>query len=168
MGSKNKPKTQKNTNTCGKHNNNKNNNGNKTIRKSSGLSKKNNIPKKIREEVWKYYNGNNFKSACKVSWCSNIIDVFNYHVGHDIPESKGGKLDIINLKPICSNCNLSMGNRFSITDWDKIGINERTTVKKLKFYLKLSVFLLGTITLAFVGLYNKPFMINHTKSLFSF
>ncbi len=173
MGNKNKPKVQQNTNNnCGKHNSNSNNNSkskskNTNIRKSNGLSKKNNIPKKIREEVWKHYNGSNYKSACKVSWCTNIIDVFNYHVGHDVPESKGGKLDIINLKPICSNCNLSMGDRFSITDWDKIGINERMTVQNLKLYLKLSLFLLGSVSVAFVGLYNEPHIKEHAFKLFN-
>lgn len=147
----------KQKNNCGKHNG-KTNTYNKNARKSSSLSKKNNIPKKIREEVWKHYNGNNFESACKVSWCRNIIDVFNYHVGHDVPESKGGKLDIINLKPICSNCNLSMGDRFTITDWDKIGINERITVKNLRFYLAVSLALLGTMTMAFLGLYHEPLL----------
>jgi 5-methylcytosine-specific restriction endonuclease McrA len=150
MGNQIKPKTIK-PYTCGKNKGN-----NKKLIKNSGLSKKNNIPKKIREEVWKYNNGNIYESACKISWCTNIIDVFNYHVGHDIPESKGGNLDIINLKPICSSCNLSMGNRFTITDWDKIGINERDKIYKLKLFLKISFFLLGTISLAFIGLYNTP------------
>jgi len=165
MGNNKKPKNKKPNNNCGKHNGN-NNYNNKNVRKSSSLSKKNNIPKKIREEVWKHYNGENYKSACKVSWCSNIIDVFNYHVGHDVPESKGGKLDIVNLKPICSNCNLSMGDRFSITDWDKIGINERMTVKNLKFYLGISLFLLGTMTMAFIGLYNEPHLRKSTFGWF--
>ena len=27
--------------------------------------------------------------------------IFDFHVGHDQPESKGGTLDVDNLKPIC-------------------------------------------------------------------
>jgi 5-methylcytosine-specific restriction endonuclease McrA len=55
-----------------------------------------------------------------VSWCDNIINVFNFQVGHDIPESKGGTLDIDNLKPICGNCNLSMSNNYSIKEWSNL------------------------------------------------
>ena len=79
-----------------------------------------NIPKRIRELVWTTYNGEIFTHKCYVSWCNNNINVFNFQVGHDIPESKGGTLAIDNLKPICGNCNLSMSNKYSITEWSKL------------------------------------------------
>ncbi len=82
--------------------------------------KKDNIPKRIKELVWITYNGELFSKKCFVSWCNNITNVFNFHTGHDIPNSKGGTLDIENLKPICSNCNLSMGNKYTITEWCKL------------------------------------------------
>lgn len=82
--------------------------------------KKEQIPKRIREMVWNTYNSEKYSSKCYVSWCNNIINVFNYQVGHDIPESKGGTLDLSNLKPICGNCNLSMGNKYTITEWCKL------------------------------------------------
>ena len=78
------------------------------------------MPKRIREVVWNTYNGETYSSKCYVSWCSNVINVFNYQVGHDIPESKGGTYDIGNLRPICSNCNLSMGNKWTIQEWGKL------------------------------------------------
>ena len=78
------------------------------------------LPKRIREVVWNTYNGETYSSKCYVPWCSNIINVFNYQVGHDIPESKGGTYDIGNLRPICSNCNLSMGNKWTIQEWGKL------------------------------------------------
>ena len=78
------------------------------------------IPKRIRELVWTTNNGETFTHKCFVSWCDNNINVFNFQVGHDIPESKGGTIDIHNLKPICSNCNLSMSNKYSITEWSKL------------------------------------------------
>jgi HNH endonuclease len=94
---------------------------------SSGLSGGNGavaetgyFPKRIREVVWNTYNGETYSSKCFVPWCSNIINVFNYQVGHDIPESKGGTYDIGNLRPICSNCNLSMGNKWTIQEWGKL------------------------------------------------
>jgi len=82
--------------------------------------KKDNIPKRIKELVWNTYNGEIYSSKCYVLWCNNIINVFNYHTGHDIPNSKGGTLSIVNLKPICSNCNLSMGNKYTITEWNTL------------------------------------------------
>ena len=40
------------------------------------------------------------------------------HVGHDQPESKGGTLDINNIKPICARCNLSMSDNYTIKEWN--------------------------------------------------
>ncbi len=90
-------------------------------------SRKEQIPKRIREMVWSTYNGEKYSSKCYVSWCNNIINVFNYQVGHDIPESKGGTLDLSNLKPICGNCNLSMGNKYTITQWSTLIPSTTTT-----------------------------------------
>ena len=42
--------------------------------------------------------GKNFEKKCYIPWCTNIINVFDFHVGHDVPESHGGALDINNLK----------------------------------------------------------------------
>jgi hypothetical protein len=83
--------------------------------------RKKNIPKAFREQVWKRYNGDIYEANCYVEWCHNSTNTFNFHVGHDIPESKGGEMSIENLRPICSNCNLSMGNRFTIREWEKKG-----------------------------------------------
>jgi hypothetical protein len=85
-----------------------------------------NLPKRIREVVWTTYNKETYSSKCYVPWCENIINVFNYQVGHDIPESKGGTYDIDNLRPICSNCNLSMGNKWTIQEWSKLIDNTPT------------------------------------------
>jgi hypothetical protein len=84
---------------------------------NNNIIHKETIPKRIRELVWTTHNGESFTHKCFVTWCNNNINVFNFQVGHDIPESKGGTIDIDNLKPICGNCNLSMGNRYSITEW---------------------------------------------------
>jgi hypothetical protein len=82
--------------------------------------KKDKIPKALREQVWIYYAKKHFEIKCPISWCNNKINPFDFHVGHNIPESKGGTLDINNLRPICSRCNLSMGAQYTIEEWDKI------------------------------------------------
>jgi len=79
--------------------------------------RKANIPKALREQVWLETFGKIYEHSCHIEWCSNIINVFDFHVGHDIPESKGGTLTIDNLKPICARCNLSMGDNYTISEW---------------------------------------------------
>lgn len=90
---------------------------NKTDNKTDKYIKKN-IPKALREQVWIKYNGKRFNKKCYVKWCKNDINCFNFDCGHDVPESKGGKTVIENLKPICRNCNLSMGNSLTIKEWN--------------------------------------------------
>lgn len=84
---------------------------------SSPNKRKAKIPKAIREQCWISVFGETFKHKCYIPWCKNNINVFDFHVGHDIPESKGGTLDINNLKPICARCNLSMSDNYTIQEW---------------------------------------------------
>ena len=81
------------------------------------MTKKQTIPKAVREQCWLNTIGKNYESECYVKWCQNKMNVFDFHVGHDIPESKGGTLDINNLKPICARCNLSMSDNYTIQEW---------------------------------------------------
>ena len=78
------------------------------------------IPRALREQVWLRYAGRQFERRCYVSWCTNRMTVFDFHAGHDIPESKGGSTDISNLRPICSRCNVSMGSQYSICEWERL------------------------------------------------
>ena len=94
--------------------------GKKNPKKKSKKYKKQSIPKAIREQCWIKTFGETYKSKCFINWCSNEITVFDFHVGHDQPESKGGTLNIDNLKPICARCNLSMSNNFTIKEWNKL------------------------------------------------
>lgn len=82
--------------------------------------KKSSVPKALREQVWLNYVGKKFERKCLVTWCENDISVFNFEVGHNIPESKGGTLDIDNLRPICSKCNRSMGDSYTIDEFSAI------------------------------------------------
>ena len=84
------------------------------------MTKKKNIPKAIREQVWIQSFGKIFEHKCYISWCNNEINVFDFHVGHDKPESEGGTLDVSNLKPICARCNLSMSNNYTIKQWNAL------------------------------------------------
>jgi len=77
-----------------------------------------NIPKALRQQVWIDKMGENYRGNCTIVWCNNVIDVFNFHCGHDTPHSKGGPQDINNLHPICVQCNLGMGNKFTIKEWN--------------------------------------------------
>ena len=79
------------------------------------------IPRALREQVWLVNSGKKFERKCLIDWCKNTINVFDFHVGHNIPESKGGTTTIDNLKPICSRCNASMSNNYSIEEWCKMG-----------------------------------------------
>ena len=89
---------------------------------------KKNIPKAVREQCWIEIFGKIFEHECYISWCSNIINVFDFHVGHDKPESDGGTLDIKNLKPICARCNLSMSNNYTISEWNDSYKNNKTSI----------------------------------------
>ncbi len=97
---------------------------------SQQTPKKANIPKALREQVWIQNVGQQFEHKCLVEWCQNKMNVFDFHVGHNIPESKGGATNITNLKPICARCNLSMGSQYSIEEWTKIGMTN-LSIKKL-------------------------------------
>jgi 5-methylcytosine-specific restriction endonuclease McrA len=79
--------------------------------------KKSNIPKALREQVWLTYVGPSFQRKCYIPWCKNTMNVFDFHVGHDNPESRGGATEIANLRPICARCNLSMGKTYTIQQW---------------------------------------------------
>ena len=87
--------------------------------------KKETIPKAVREQVWLQNLGKVYEHKCYVSWCKNIITVFDFHVGHDIPESKGGVLELQNLKPICARCNQSMSDNYTIHEWSSKITNKR-------------------------------------------
>ena len=63
--------------------------------------------------------GRKFDGQCMISWCTNEITCFYFDCGHNIPESKGGPTNVENLIPICRNCNLGMGNRLTIEEWQK-------------------------------------------------
>ena len=85
-----------------------------------GRYKKRKIPAAIREAVWIRHCGRVFEHKCLTSWCQNTITAFDFQCGHNIPESKGGTLAMTNLYPLCARCNISMGDRYTIDEWNAI------------------------------------------------
>jgi 5-methylcytosine-specific restriction endonuclease McrA len=88
------------------------------------------IPRALREQVWLKYVGKNYESKCTVGWCENKITVFDFQSGHIIPESKGGPTTLENLMPICSRCNSSMNNQYTITEWNTLGTSQLSFYKR--------------------------------------
>ena len=95
------------------------------------MKKKEKIPKAIREQCWLNTFGKQYEHKCYIRWCKNIINVFDFHVGHDKPESLGGTLDINNIKPICARCNLSMSNNYTIKEWNDNYENKKSCCNKI-------------------------------------
>lgn len=67
--------------------------------------------------MWDELNGNKNSVKCPVDRCQNEITMGTCHMGHNKPESLGGRTCKENLLPICWQCNLQMGNRFTILEW---------------------------------------------------
>ena len=82
--------------------------------------KKQKIPKALREALWIHYNPIFFSAKCQTTWCPNTITPFDFHAGHNIPESKGGETSLDNLVTLCARCNLSMGNKYTFDEWCNI------------------------------------------------
>ena len=85
------------------------------------------IPKALREQVWIQHYGTVFHNKCPTCWCQNKINVFDFQVGHNVPESKGGSTTIDNLVPICGRCNLSMSNTYTFDEWSATFGSRRRT-----------------------------------------
>lgn len=82
--------------------------------------KKKKITGALREAVWIKTMGKVFEGKCPVVWCPNTITVFDFQSGHNIPESKGGSTTLPNLIAICARCNFSMGNQYTIDEWNAL------------------------------------------------
>jgi len=73
--------------------------------------KKQSISKQLRTLVWNEYIGD-LIAAHKCLCCKKtIIKNTDFICGHVIAESKGGSLEISNLRPICNGCNSSMQSK---------------------------------------------------------
>ena len=74
-------------------------------------NKKQPISSTLKRLVWNKYIGEEIgKSKCT---CCSVTDItqLSFHCGHIIAEANGGETTVSNLKPICQNCNSSMGTK---------------------------------------------------------
>ena len=84
-----------------------------TTSTSSSSSKKKpakeKIPSAVKRIVWNTYIGkDNLKGTC-LCCNSEEVTVTNFECGHVKSEKNGGEVTVYNLRPICSNCNKSVG-----------------------------------------------------------
>lgn len=83
----------------------------KTKSDNNDKKKKKSIPATIKRLVWNSNIGEQIgKTKCM---CCNVTDItqMSFNCGHIIAETNGGKTIVSNLKPICQNCNSSMGTK---------------------------------------------------------
>lgn len=91
------------------------------------------IPKALREQIWLRDIGKKYEGKCKITWCENKMSVFDFQCGHDLPESHGGQTILENLVPICSRCNLSMSNTYTIKQWNLLSRPQPLWKRILRF-----------------------------------
>lgn len=78
---------------------------------NTGSRKKKAIPAALRKQVWNHYIGGPVgETKCPVCHI-NTIDKLGFEAGHVIPECTGGSTTLRNLRPICGDCNRSMGTQ---------------------------------------------------------
>lgn len=81
-----------------------------TLDKVSIKRRKQYIPASIKKQSWDIYIGKELGTA-KCYCCKyNVISKNDFHAGHYISEKNGGEVKADNIRPICSDCNLSMGS----------------------------------------------------------
>ena len=82
----------------------------KILHKVPVKRRKKTIPASIKKQSWDKYIGKELGTA-KCYCCKyNIISKNDFHAGHYISEKNGGEVKVENIRPICADCNLSMGS----------------------------------------------------------
>ena len=82
---------------------------NRTVKASISGYKKN--------KVWEKEYGDTESGSCPISFCDNLLRrgvKAGFQCGHIISEYNGGETEVLNMRPICSGCNQSMGYK----NWD--------------------------------------------------
>lgn len=71
--------------------------------------KRTSIPSAVRMAAWNKWNGRT-SGVGPCCCCGEEITQQDFECGHVIPASKGGNNGVDNLRPLCRNCNRSMGD----------------------------------------------------------
>lgn len=69
------------------------------------------IPKRLKTDVWDFYVGEEKGTALCMCCSHEKIKASHFECGHVISEFNGGTICIENLRPICSQCNRSVGKK---------------------------------------------------------
>ena len=73
------------------------------------MTQRKRLSSSVRFEVWEKYCGKLYEHKCQIPFCSTTMSVRNFHVSHVIALADGGTNSMSNLRPLCPQCNLSMG-----------------------------------------------------------
>lgn len=66
------------------------------------------IPAAVRHKLFRQYC-DMIESPSLLCYCCSVPIYMDFEAGHIIPKSKGGSMELSNLRPVCSTCNKSMG-----------------------------------------------------------
>ena len=83
----------------------------KEIKDKKPKTKKKSISATIKKLVWNTNIGEDIGKAKCLCCKSTDITQLSFNCGHIIAESNGGDTIVSNLRPICQNCNSSMGTK---------------------------------------------------------
>ncbi len=86
--------------------------------------KKEKIPAAVRKIVWNTYIGKDNPIDKCLCCSSEDISITNFECGHIKSEKNGGEVTIENLRPICGNCNKSIGGNNMDEFMDKYKIKK--------------------------------------------
>ena len=75
------------------------------------VKSKKKISATLKRLVWNTNIGEEIGKTKCLCCKSTDITQMSFHCGHVVAEANGGELIVSNLKPICQNCNSSMGTK---------------------------------------------------------
>ena len=75
------------------------------------IKPKKKISATLKRLVWNTNIGEEIGKTKCLCCKSTDISQMSFHCGHVVAEANGGELIVSNLKPICQNCNSSMGTK---------------------------------------------------------
>lgn len=79
------------------------------IKHRNPIKKKKAIPKTVKKCTWDKWIGPEIGQAKCLCCEHQDIRQIDFHCGHVVSEKDGGLTNVDNLRPICAQCNLSMG-----------------------------------------------------------